>query len=688
MGVLKQLANKIDIYGMPLVFEDEGSPKRATFAGFVLSIITLAFITTMSLIFGKELYERKLPTSTVSEEYLEVSEIFLKEYPLIFSFVLDDGSAIDGEKYFSFIIYEYFTDENSEVTYNTDLKFKSCDYRDYNSFSQWVKDKTTSTTDNLLCIDHKNSTSFKNPYATPNSKFLHISFLKCNSEEKTCADDVETILKDVYIQMSFQDTYVDINDYKQPLKYYENRITNQNSLSFLKRNYIRFIRNEIKDDSGWLFESYSSTDFIVLKDYVIDIQPVNSEYTKNNIYWVTLESPIIRQKVTRSYMKVQELLAKIGGLLKGVLVICEISIISYTKFKYSLFVVNSAIETEADYEFLAVEQNHFFSYICNKTQQKQLEGERINNIQLNNYILEKTTSNKNKKYSGYDSPEDKEDIEIKIRKMTNDNHLTKDIMDYIERNTPVDINVNKNKIKYQTQPFTIEKQELSGYNDELHKGSKKFIGTSAKMSEKLQSFNKYSTKNKNSSNNNIIKSENNPNNNNNNNNNANINQDKSKSGCSFIQRNNYLTENKRESISDFHVSLNELNKNYTENAGHNGNDAAFKTNNKSMNNSKKLFITRSNSKLFPFNDERRNSTFYLHNEFNKMKNEIKNLNNYWYYLWSILCCNKEKIRKYEKYEKLFSSLISFKKLIKIRSEMNNNSDIVNKSDLSYNKIES
>jgi hypothetical protein len=556
MGFFKRLINKIDIFGFPLSFEEEESSKVATLGGLIGTFISIGFVISMSVLFGKELIQRKHPFSITSEEHVDFSTVYLKEMPLIFNFITDNGvkiERIDGKNYFEMEIYQYYTYD--KITSDKSLIFQKCDYNQYTKHQEWVKKKTENTTIDYLCMTHNNDTKIVNPYGRPNSTFIHISFRKCDSSKRKCAKDLDKVLSDVYIQMLYQDAYIDVNDKENPIKFYENIITSQNNLSFLKRNYISFNNYLLSDDSGWLLEKYNSTEFTVLGDTKIDVNP-SIGALKDNLYWITFDSQNIRKKISRSYMKLQDLLAKIGGIVKGSVIIVEIILIFYTRFKYAFYVIKCVLNTEEDYKDLAVEQINIFSVISNKKfnsdqkiVQNSFKHQQQDNIQL---IKQNTTSNKS--FS-----------QQKLKKV-NEKKL----------NSPEKANLNKETPRKDMDQESLDQKDLSNL--------------------KINS----------------------------------------------IQKNNFINESKnlQEKVSESKINIEK--------------ESPIKSYQDQIHSS--ILVNDVDTKFRKC--------------FKKMMLEIYTLDSYWIYIWSIICFDRQKIKLYEKYKALFSKLISFKKMIKIRSRVN------------------
>lgn len=68
------------------------------------------------------------------------------------------------------------------------------------------------------------------------------------------------------------------------------------------------------------------------------------------MYWITFESPNIREIEKRSYMKVQDLFAKVGGIINAIFIIINILFYDYLRFIFKKDIANYLISSKnSDY---------------------------------------------------------------------------------------------------------------------------------------------------------------------------------------------------------------------------------------------------------------------------------------------------------------------------------------------------
>ena len=87
---LKKL-KKIDLYGRDLMFEEHDVQAFKTYVGSLLTLITFITLTIIGFLFGKEIYQIKIPIVTVSNEILNESLVPLSDFPIVMYFANKNG---------------------------------------------------------------------------------------------------------------------------------------------------------------------------------------------------------------------------------------------------------------------------------------------------------------------------------------------------------------------------------------------------------------------------------------------------------------------------------------------------------------------------------------------------------------------------------------------------------------------
>lgn len=443
---------KIDFFSNEISFNFEESKRIYSKLGVVLTLIIVICSVTLCILFGQNIYERNNPTNSNSSNFIPQSTIYgddlffmmdVRNYfgikipnPLDYFYIVRLKQIIIG-------VESTFTTENLDFTYCNETHFERIkdkispeDYEEYKSLYA----------DNYLCVntDKMKDYSFFNPTNTPGSSSENILFNKCI---RNCPDDLDSIISSFYVDFKFINSYVDFNDYSNPVKYYITSVINTAGISLPKNCHLNFVNNNFKSDNGWIFEASKLIDFISLDEERTEVVTLSTR--TNTIYQISLSSPQLFKQYNRAYMKIQDLFAKVGGFVNGLLIFFKIIFIDYFEFSHlmNLFTIlknsmnnglnysNGNINNESIIRNNMVSRNHL-----------NIERDR-NNIYHSNNNINMNKRGNNNAYSHDIEKENKDMIEsglIDIKKMKDMNNINniKSSNMLINNNNNVNHNIN------------------------------------------------------------------------------------------------------------------------------------------------------------------------------------------------------------------------------------------------------
>ena len=339
---ISKLIRKIDLFGYRFTFEENDNQSYKTTFGGLFTILLIISITIIGFIFGKEIYERKIPIVSFSEEVVQYSRINLTDVPIMFN-VKHNGDInsieeLNSKFEFEFILYErlFGQEESSIRSYFYGLEL--CNEDSFPAYTQLVADYMKVKEDQketLYCIPETYKYYFQNAMAAPNSTLIYININVCDPDKDGCIKDFqhEIAEKSLLIKLNFLNSFVDPKNYTYPIQYFIDNINYWSAENLIKTSYFMFTENIIKSDNGWILEDIKTETHIALKNSRDDFK---YEFDSRKLIQFSLESPTKRQRVDRSYIKVQELFAKIGGLFNAFLMISQVLLYNYTKFKFIL----------------------------------------------------------------------------------------------------------------------------------------------------------------------------------------------------------------------------------------------------------------------------------------------------------------------------------------------------------------
>lgn len=345
-NILEGVKN-LDFIGPRFEFENEDSSRFKSVGGFIFSFIIILSCFIIGFLFGNEIYLKQNPIVSISQEITKYSDVYLKDFPIMFSFTTAQGKNLklnDLRKYFVLEIYMQNMDFEGIVHKPTEnYSMEVCDESKYRKYSDLVSiKKKQNKNKEFLCISHDSDSYFSNGYLQTNSTNFNFIVKKCI---QNCSQDIDNIIENMLITIIYPTSFVNFYNFIKPVDLYLDEMTTQSSNFLTRRSYMRFTYNGLNSDNGILLEDIQKENFISLASVVPDDLVYNKEGpSKDTLFWLALESPRIRGLISRKYMKIQELIATLGGLANAFYIIANIVSYHYLRFLYIEYIRESVLE--------------------------------------------------------------------------------------------------------------------------------------------------------------------------------------------------------------------------------------------------------------------------------------------------------------------------------------------------------
>jgi hypothetical protein len=357
---------KFDIIGPEFNFERNGSSRFKTLQGSFLSIIILVSAIILAFQFGQDIYQRKLPSVSTSKELINNSEIYMQDFPVMFIFTTSYGNNISLSSTLDVWAEETIFDEKSKM----EIKIHnliSCNevLPRYKKYQNLVSQLLTEPYE-FYCLNFTESSKIQNELSVPNSSFFSFNIRYCKKEERSdCNHDPVLLKEPLAISLSYVNNFVDATNYTDPVQSYIVREVYVMSFTLTKVLSVYYTYNEFVSDNGWLVEDIKKINYVQFSDSLIEC--LMSEESNNLVYQVYLSSTRIRIKDKRVYLKIQELLARIGGIINGFVIAMNILSYHYLRFKYIVYVwKNSFNMIDEEYVINMIKKDNNFLNVINK----------------------------------------------------------------------------------------------------------------------------------------------------------------------------------------------------------------------------------------------------------------------------------------------------------------------------------
>lgn len=352
IGALFKKLRKIDLFGRELMFEEHNTQSFKTYIGASLTVAMLITVIILGFIFGQDLYLRKSPTVMISNEIVTESIVKASDFPFLFYLVDVQGYNFqeDINSLFNVEAVYFQVTAGRELHLQRYYGFSKCDPSKYTKNPEFI----TAALENAkkgswipYCIDFKEDYQLKNPYSVPDCQNLAINIFSCQDNYRNtwdyvnknstvfprCSPNRDKILQKFYFRFEFMNSFIDPKNYDNPIIYYPDVFTQQSGKGLSYIIYSKLLNQQLQSDIGWILESYNNTN-------IISVDPIQVVTTMPSPYeeLVTLNLSVanIKSNTIRRYMKVQDLFAKIGGLINAIIIIGNILIYDYVKFQFKI----------------------------------------------------------------------------------------------------------------------------------------------------------------------------------------------------------------------------------------------------------------------------------------------------------------------------------------------------------------
>ena len=366
---LKTTLTRLDIVGERLSFEHKEEQRFKSFIGGLISLFTIIVIIVLGLLFSKEFFERKSPSVTSSQELIKESKVNIEDLILFLTFNTPDGKKVeDPLSYISFSLarVDIYSNNTNNFLEPQNYTIGECNMAKLkkSKYSYLIADFDPS---NIVyfCIENYENLNFKNGFTELDSSFIDIRVDKCNNKVRKCADDMDKVLENCYVAARFLNSYVDFNNYTDPIQYLMSVHTQKLSYSLKTESYLRFTKNALKSYEGLLLDDYNQLNYTSLES-----KSTEKFFGEGPFYFLRFESPKIRAFSIRKYLTIQDVFAKIGGFANAIFIVVYIISYHYLRYKY-YFHIKSLLENEFDFAEINVSSKYLKKIMVSNSKYSQ-----------------------------------------------------------------------------------------------------------------------------------------------------------------------------------------------------------------------------------------------------------------------------------------------------------------------------
>ena len=348
---ISKLILSSDFFGKVITFEDNNEQTVKNIVTGAITIIMYSIIIVLSYFFGKELWERKKPSSFLNEIKVINAEYEMIEFPVIFFIANESLRPLNVNLDVYDIGLQTVFYKNNIPDYSSYLIQEECDITQFpKRFQSQLQLITTLIKENKytpLCFPFIPEAQI----ISSNSLTLELTnivlrIFNCNDDQKfggikythskplkKCDKETPKYNKTFRLLFYFLNNFIDVSNETDPLEI-DRTLRNVIIDTQYQTQMDFFISSvQLKSDNGWIIEDTKIYDSLVLSEVQYQLSYNNSEIELlfSGVFQVTNNKKIINRK----YLKIQELLATIGGMFNGILITLKILTYDFSKYIYN-----------------------------------------------------------------------------------------------------------------------------------------------------------------------------------------------------------------------------------------------------------------------------------------------------------------------------------------------------------------
>jgi hypothetical protein len=347
---IKLLLRNIDLFGVEPKLQMKNSSKYNSVLGGFVSIFFYLITFLSILYFGQEIVFKEVPYDVKIQQYdkdprrynltMNKFNFFVGVGDSNFNFYKDASIyTLSGE----FEVIHNLIDKSGNLNRTSvliPLRFEDCNIeKHFSNFRTLFVDIDLSR---YSCLIPEDMEKLYLIGSNGNLVYSRVNFYvsSCQNVTGNCRsqDVLTSYLKSAYFKINFVDTIFDPRKYDHPESYISRDIYSTMSTTYSKSLNLYFNNVDMVTDSGIVLESFDMKSYLKLEK-----KEENLEIGKKEPFFKSsLMLSNIREVVQRKYMKAQDFISHIGGLVKGIITVLEFLLMTYTNTKYFTFLINES----------------------------------------------------------------------------------------------------------------------------------------------------------------------------------------------------------------------------------------------------------------------------------------------------------------------------------------------------------
>jgi hypothetical protein len=340
----------IDYYGQSIELNIDSKTKAKTPIGGVFTIFTIGFVIGCTWTIGKDIFYHEEPFTSMEDRlYEHRPRLNLDRNSFPIAFTLQDINQVNWEipRYFRFEIFGSTLFNKNSTEYRTYYNYTKCTYDNFPNYSKELFDSSGMA--NYLCVNNQNFT-IEGYWDEELISQLFIRLRLCNNQTDggNCApfSEISNFVSQQPIAWNiyFRNTILNTKN-SYPLSKYMLNLYKSVRLSSYKSFRIFIKPQTFHSDSGLIFENLHEYSCLSYDSGAVD----ESDPKLVSVIDIVLNVAEHENIYKRSYIKVQTIIANVGGLLKAAIFILNIFSFYFSKSKINEKIANRIFELRENY---------------------------------------------------------------------------------------------------------------------------------------------------------------------------------------------------------------------------------------------------------------------------------------------------------------------------------------------------
>lgn len=317
----------LDIFGLTYNFNLEGNELIKSNLGLIFSCCYMIIVIALFFGFGVDLYQRKMPMVSFNNKLSAYEEAKLSNSNFTLAFRLEDTNGLwlrnDSIAYLELLYYKFVLNAQGEweEVLNGLRPYKKC--AEINSINE-ISRRFNLSLESWFCLDFDELDTLGGFWDGTFLYGLKINARQCsNAKNLTCLEDAK-LKSEFQTEMSSGNFFYSfmhmevlpvLDDYEDPIKVHLKNKYEILSLKATKRLIHTFKTVSTVTDKGWIFPEYQTTT-LLSTDSILQDFAFKDEFSQDLIFTHTIYFGNKLELYNRSYVKVQQVIAAIGGFAK------------------------------------------------------------------------------------------------------------------------------------------------------------------------------------------------------------------------------------------------------------------------------------------------------------------------------------------------------------------------------------